>query len=105
MKANGSGWTVFAIRFGTLPAVCTPLSPRTEPAFPAVIGPRIPLHDDLARFAGARGGERGFVLAEREAVGDRRADVQPRLEHHGHLVPGLVHLPAVDALHGEHLEH
>ena len=43
-------------------------------------------------------------LAEREAVGDRRADVEPRLEHHRHLVPGLVHLPAVDAAERQHLE-
>ena len=32
-----------------------------------------------------------------EAVGDGGRDVQPGLEHHRHLVPGLVHLPAVDA--------
>ncbi len=37
--------------------------------------------------------------------GDRGRDVQPRLEHHGHLVPGLVHLPAVDAPEREQLEH
>ena len=39
-----------------------------------------------------------------EAVRDDRADVQARLEHDGHLVPGLVHFPAVDALDGEHVE-
>ena len=29
---------------------------------------------------------------------------RPDLQHHGHLVPGLVHLPAVDALDREHVE-
>ena len=32
-------------------------------------------------------------------------DVEPRLEHDRHLVPGLVHLAAVDAPEGQHLEH
>ena len=32
-------------------------------------------------------------------------DVQPRLEHHRHLVPGLVHLPAVDPPDRQQLEH
>ena len=32
-------------------------------------------------------------------------DVQPGLEHDRHLVPGLVHLPAVDAAERQHLEH
>jgi hypothetical protein len=31
-------------------------------------------------------------------------DVEARLEHDGHLVPGLIHLAAVDALDGEHVE-
>ena len=31
-------------------------------------------------------------------------DVEARLQHHRHLVPGLVHLPAVDALQREHVE-
>ena len=47
--------------------------------------------------AGTSGGERRLVLAVVEAVGDGRRDVQPGLEHHRHLVPGLVHLAAVDA--------
>ena len=38
------------------------------------------------------------------AVRDHRADVQARLEHDGHLVPGLVHLAAVDALDRDHVE-
>ena len=43
-------------------------------------------------------------VLEAVAVGDHRGDVQARLEHDGHLVPGLVHLAAVDALDGDHVE-
>ena len=67
--------------------------------------PRAPVQDDLARVAGAGRRERRLVVAEREAVGDRGRDVQARLEHHRHLVPGLVHLPAVDAPDRQQLEH
>ena len=35
---------------------------------------------------------------------DDRADVQPALQHGGHLVPGLEHLTAVNALHVQALE-
>ena len=31
-------------------------------------------------------------------------DVEAGFQHHGHLVPGLVHFAAVDALDGEHVE-
>ncbi len=55
-----------------------------------------PVHEHLARVARAGRRERRLEVAEPEAMGDRRADVEPRLEHHRHLVPGLVHLPAVD---------
>ena len=41
----------------------------------------------------------------REAVGDHPGDVQPALQQHRHRVPGLEHLPAVDALDGQHVEH
>ena len=35
---------------------------------------------------------------------DHRRDVEPGLDHDGHLVPGLVHLAAVDALQRQHVE-
>ena len=60
--------------------------------------------DDLAALAA--GGDREGLLevAVGEAVRDHRRDVEARLEHHRHLVPGLVHLAAVDALDREHVE-
>ena len=35
---------------------------------------------------------------------DHRRDVETRVDHHAHLVPGLVHLAAVDALQRQHVE-
>ena len=37
-------------------------------------------------------------------MGDDRFDVQSALEHHGHFVPGLVHLPPVNAFDRQHIE-
>src|SRR5674476_871876 len=75
------------------------------------ISHRFPFREHAAAFEAARSGdagagglERGGVLAEREPVRDRGRDVEPGLEHHRHLVPGLVHLPAVDAAERQHLE-
>ena len=65
------------------------------------VGVMLPVHDDLAGVALAGRGEGGLELAEAEAMGDGRSDVQPGLEHDGHLVPGLVHLAAVDAAQGQ----
>ena len=56
-----------------------------------------PVQQHLAAVARAGRLEGGLVVGEGEAVGDGRADVQARLQHHAHLVPGLVHLAAVDA--------
>ena len=64
-----------------------------------------PVHDHLAGVARASSGKRGLEVPEPEAVRDRRPDVEPRLEHHGHLVPGFVHFATVDPPDGQHLEH
>ena len=44
-------------------------------------------------------------IVRRQAVGDDLAHVEAALQHGDHLVPGLEHLAAVDALDGERLEH
>src|SRR6266487_2503720 len=49
--------------------------------------------------------EGGSVVRGIETVRDDRADVHARLDQHRHLVPGLEHLPAVDALDRDHVEH
>src|SRR5688572_16652915 len=36
---------------------------------------------------------------------DHRLDIQAGLEHHRHLVPGLIHLAAVDSFDRQHIEH
>src|SRR6266851_3982838 len=63
-----------------------------------------PVEDDLAGVAGAHGGEACLVVPPVHAVGDNTGDIQAALEHHRHLVPGLVHLSAVDATDGELVE-
>src|SRR5205823_7963652 len=45
-----------------------------------------------------------FVIAIRKLVRDQRRNIQPAFEHHGHLVPGLVHLASVNTLYGKHAE-
>ena len=57
-----------------------------------------PVHHHFAGGPGTCGREGCLVVAIVEAMRDDGADVEPRLEHHRHLVPGLVHLPAVDAV-------
>src|SRR5216683_1701625 len=59
----------------------------------------------LAAAAGAHRVEGGLEVRGIEPVCDDRADVDTRLCQHRHLVPGLEHLPAVDALDRDHVEH
>src|SRR5690606_28662643 len=74
---------------------------------PYIVISSAPVHDDLADLAGAGGLEGILPLLGGEAMGDDRADAVAQhlggLQHRGHLVPGLVHLPAVDALEGDHV--
>src|SRR4026207_1759122 len=91
VRSEGGGDATRAIRLRTLPAASSDLS------LP-------PVHDHLARIARAGCGKRGLEVPETEAVRDRRSDIEPRLEHDRHLVPGLVHLATIDAPDREHLE-
>src|SRR5580704_3280014 len=63
-----------------------------------------PVEDNFARVAGAHGVEALLVVAPVHAVGDDAGDVETTLKHDRHLVPGLVHLAAVDAADGELVE-
>ena len=66
--------------------------------------PPFQVRTTLPDWPGAHDLEALLELGVGEAVRDDRRDVQPGLEHHRHLVPGLVHLAAVDALDREHVE-
>src|SRR5437868_15180713 len=57
-----------------------------------------PVEDDLAGLAGDRRGEALLIIGVRQAVGDERIEVQARLEHGRHLVPGLENLAPVNPL-------
>src|SRR6266702_6964308 len=63
-----------------------------------------PVENDLAGVAGAHGGEACLVVTPVHAVSNDAGDIQAALEHHRHLVPGLVHLSAVDAANSELVE-
>src|ERR1700692_4732524 len=58
----------------------------------------LPAQNHLPRIPRRHRLEALLILRIVEAVRDHRADIQSRLQHHAHLVPGLVHLAAVDAL-------
>ncbi len=48
--------------------------------------------------------KRSSKSAVSESMRNDGPDIQAGLQQDGHLVPGLVHLAAVDALNGEHVE-
>src|SRR5579863_6838858 len=55
----------------------------------------LPIQNHLARIPRAHRLKSLFIVAPREAVGNQLADVKSRLQHHRHLVPGLIHLAAI----------
>src|SRR5262245_10606393 len=63
-----------------------------------------PVEDHLSCLPGAGCLERPLEVGGGEAVRDHGRDVEPGLQHHRHLVPGLVHLAAIDPLHRQHVE-
>ena len=46
----------------------------------------------------------GFVIAKIISMGDDGLDIQTRLNHDGHFIPGFIHLPAIDTLDGQAIE-
>src|SRR3974390_2264283 len=63
-----------------------------------------PVEDHFAGPAALHRFEAVLELLGLEAVGDHLRHVEARLEQRGHLVPGLEHLAAVDALDDEAFE-
>src|SRR6056297_636053 len=71
---------------------------------PYMLSVLLPIENDLARFAAVHDCEALFELPIVQAVGDDGRNIQPRIDHHRHLVPGLVHFATVDSLEGQHVE-
>src|ERR1700733_14824566 len=65
---------------------------------------RCPIEDYLARLAGAHRLETLYVVFDFEVVRNNGCERQPALQQTRHLVPGLKHLAAVDALQRQALE-
>src|ERR1044072_5543559 len=63
-----------------------------------------PIHYDLAGVARPHRLEAVAEIVDADAVGDDRRKVKAALDEGDHLVPGLEHLAAIDALEIEHLE-
>ncbi len=64
----------------------------------------IPIENDFTGITGTHHFETFCKFRKVQAVRDDRADVKAALKHHRHLVPGLIHLPAVDAFDREAAE-
>src|SRR5882672_1216570 len=63
-----------------------------------------PIKDDLPSFPSTHGLEALLIIAPGKTVRDDRRNVQAGFDHDGHLVPGLKHFAAVDALDRQHVE-
>src|SRR5712664_3711203 len=63
-----------------------------------------PIQNHFPRLAGDHLVKAFLEIRIMESVGDHRAEIQAALDHDSHHVPGLVHLPTVNALDGEHIE-
>src|SRR5207249_4406030 len=63
-----------------------------------------PLENHLARLAGKHLIESFLEVRIIEAVSNHGREIEAALNHDGHHVPGLVHLPSIDALDSEHVE-
>src|ERR1700680_3664254 len=63
-----------------------------------------PVEKDLTRISTHHNLKALLQLCVLEAVSDNRTDIQAGLQHHGHLVPSLIHFPSVDAFKGEHVK-
>src|SRR5690349_8657480 len=64
----------------------------------------VPAQHDLAGLARFHQLEAFLELLDRQLVRERLAEREAAEHELRHLVPGLVHLPAVDAMDGEALE-
>ena len=64
----------------------------------------VPAQHDLARLAAFHQVEALLEIIDRQLVGQHLAQREAAQYQLGHLVPGLVHAPAIDALQGQALE-
>src|SRR5271154_7512989 len=82
-----------------------PLPPPLPPSRKSGEGTsRRPIQHDLAGLAGAHGLEALLKVARGQPMRDHLADVEAALQHRDHLVPGLEHLAAINALDRQQLE-
>ena len=63
-----------------------------------------PIEDDFPTIALSHRRKTLLEFGEGKAMGDHGGNIQATLDHHGHFIPGLIHLTTVDAMDGEHVE-
>lgn len=59
-----------------------------------------PIQDDFARVTRQHDLEALLELAGRKAMRDHRTNIESTFQHDTHLIPGLIHLPTIDAFDG-----
>src|SRR5271170_7250455 len=64
-----------------------------------------PVENHLPRVPRAHRSKSVFIVPPVHPVRNDARNIQPTLKHHGHLVPGLIHLPPVDPTNRKLVEH
>jgi hypothetical protein len=95
-------------RFRRRPVLLPPPRPAAEWLNSVRSCPLVPVLVEIENYLAGRPGVQGleplFEILEGQPVGDDGADIQPAAQHGDGLVPGLEHLPAIDALDSNPLE-
>ena len=63
-----------------------------------------PVQDDFAGLARSHNFKGFLILGIVKSMGDDRGDIQPRLNHHRHFIPGFIHFAAIDPLNAQTVE-
>src|SRR4051794_19177940 len=63
-----------------------------------------PIQNHLAAVTAPHRGEALFKVPPCQSMGNHWRNVETGLQHHGHLVPGLIHFTSIYAFHCKHVE-
>lgn len=90
-----ANWCEVLAAYPRVPASCT--AGPLKPSFSLwVFTVTLPVQNHLAGLSGLHQLERLIIVADVKVMRDDWADVEAALQHAGHLVPGLEHLPSID---------
>src|SRR6185295_14631840 len=86
------------------PGGCLPAASRQIACTRRALSKFLPVENHLAAVAGPHDLESFFEVAISESMCDDGLDIESGLQQNGHLVPGLVHLAAIDTANRQHVE-